>query len=127
MKFDYVIVGGGSAGCTLAHRLGEDPSVSICVLEAGGSHKSPFVWIPSMVIALLPWRLKNWAFETTPQIELNGRKGYQPRGKASLNKTTMRGQSKVVTVGVSINVYPILKSQNTAKLVRMSCEAKVAL
>ena len=82
MKFDYVIVGGGSAGCTLAHRLGEDPSVSICVLEAGGSHKSPFVWIPSMVIALLPWRLKNWAFETTPQIELNGRKGYQPRGKA---------------------------------------------
>ncbi len=82
MKFDYVIVGGGSAGCTLAHRLGEDPNVSICVLEAGGSHRSPLVWIPSMLISLIPWRVKNWAFETTPQAAMNGRQGYQPRGKA---------------------------------------------
>ena len=82
MKFDYVIVGGGSAGCTLAHRLGEDPNVSICVLEAGGSHRSPLVWIPSMLISLIPWRVKNWAFATTPQAAMNGRQGYQPRGKA---------------------------------------------
>lgn len=82
MNFDYVIIGGGSAGCTLANRLGEDPSVRICVLEAGGSHKNPLVWIPAMVIGLMPGRFKNWAFETTPQAKLNNRKTYQPRGKA---------------------------------------------
>jgi choline dehydrogenase-like flavoprotein len=81
MNFDYVIIGGGSAGCTLAHRLGEDPSVSICVLEAGGSHKNPLVWVPAMVIGLMPWKIKNWAFQTTPQPQLNNRSGYQPRGK----------------------------------------------
>jgi choline dehydrogenase-like flavoprotein len=82
MNFDYVIIGGGSAGCALAYRLGEDPSVSICVLEAGGSHKNPLVWIPAMVIGLMPRKIKNWAFETTPQAKLNNRTGYQPRGKA---------------------------------------------
>lgn len=82
MNFDYVIIGAGSAGCALASRLGEDPSVSICVLEAGGSHKNPLVWIPAMVIGLMPRKIKNWAFETTPQAKLNNRQTYQPRGKA---------------------------------------------
>ncbi|RBP48703.1 GMC family oxidoreductase [Arenicella xantha] len=82
MKFDYVIIGAGSAGCALAYRLGEDPNVSVCVLEAGGSHKNPLVWIPAGVIALLPKKIKNWAFNTTPQSALNNRVCYQPRGKA---------------------------------------------
>ena len=82
MEFDYVIVGGGSAGCVLANRLSEDKEVSVCLLEAGGSHKNPMVWIPSMVIGLLPTRIKNWAFNTTPQAALNNRQTYQPRGKA---------------------------------------------
>ncbi len=81
-KFDYVIVGGGSAGCVLANRLGEDPSISICVLEAGGTHKNPFIWIPAGVIALLPRKIKNWGFHTTAQPALNNRVCYQPRGKA---------------------------------------------
>jgi len=82
MNFDYVIVGAGSAGCALAYRLGEDPKVSICVLEAGGSHKNPLIWIPAGVIALLPKKIKNWGFDTTPQSKLNDRVCYQPRGKA---------------------------------------------
>ena len=82
MKFDYVIIGGGSAGCVLANRLGEDPNVSVCLIEAGGSHKNPLIWIPAMVIGLVPTKIKNWAFETTPQSALNNRQTYQPRGKA---------------------------------------------
>ncbi|MBU2981284.1 GMC family oxidoreductase N-terminal domain-containing protein [Lentibacter algarum] len=84
MDYDYIIVGGGSAGSTLAARLSEDPAVTVCLLEAGGKGKGPLVRIPTAAIATLPgWpvKLNNWAFETVPQAGLNGRRGYQPRGK----------------------------------------------
>jgi choline dehydrogenase-like flavoprotein len=84
MGYDYVIVGGGSAGSTLANRLSADPKTSVCLLEAGGAGKSLLVRMPAAVIAMLPGRPKinNWGFETVPQAGLKGRKGYQPRGKA---------------------------------------------
>lgn len=83
MQFDYIIVGGGSAGSTLASRLSEDANTSVCLLEAGGKGDSILVRAPAAVVAMLPGRPKinNWAFETVPQPGLNGRKGYQPRGK----------------------------------------------
>lgn len=80
-SFDYVIVGAGSAGCTLAHRLSEDPDVSVCLLEAGGTHKHWSVWVPAATLLNMITKKRNWAFETTPQKGLNGRKGFQPRGK----------------------------------------------
>ncbi len=84
MKFDYVIVGGGSAGATLASRLSEDPAVTVCLLEAGGQGDSILVRAPIGIAVMLPGRPKinNWAFETVPQAGLKGRRGYQPRGKA---------------------------------------------
>ena len=83
MAFDYVIVGGGSAGATLAARLSEDPSATVCLIEAGGDGKDLLIRVPAGAIALLPGRPKinNWCFETVPQPGLNGRRGYQPRGK----------------------------------------------
>ena len=83
MEFDYVIVGGGSAGCTLAARLSEDPTVRVCLLEAGGAGRSILMRAPVGAVALLSGRPKisNWAFRTEPQPGLNGRRGYQPRGK----------------------------------------------
>ncbi len=82
--YDYVIVGGGSAGSTLAARLSEDPGSSVCLLEAGGKGDGLLVRVPAAVIAMLPGRPKinNWAYHTVPQPGLNGRQGYQPRGKA---------------------------------------------
>ena len=84
MSYDYVIVGGGSGGSTLAARLSEDPNTTVCLLEAGGKGDSILVRAPAAVVAMLPGRPKinNWAFETVPQEGLKGRQGYQPRGKA---------------------------------------------
>ena len=84
MEFDYVIVGGGSAGSTLAARLSADEAVTVCLIEAGGEGKGILVRMPMGVVAMLPGRprINNWAFQTIPQPGLGGRKGYQPRGKA---------------------------------------------
>lgn len=84
MSFDYVIVGGGSAGSTLAARLSEDPDTTVCLLEAGGSGTNILLRAPAGVVAVLPGhgKLFNWAFNTVPQPGLNGRRGYQPRGRA---------------------------------------------
>lgn len=84
-QFDYVIVGGGSAGATLANRLSADPRVTVCLLEAGGDGRDVLIRAPIAAAIMLPGRplkINNWAFETTPQVGLNGRRGYQPRGKA---------------------------------------------
>ena len=81
-EFDYIVVGGGSGGCTLAGRLSEDPRIRVCLIEAGGAGTNPIIRTPSGVASVLPTPLFNWAYKTTPQNGLNGRRGYQPRGRA---------------------------------------------
>jgi choline dehydrogenase-like flavoprotein len=80
-EYDYVIVGGGSAGCVLAARLTEDPAVTVCVLEAGPRDSSVLIHCPAGLALLAQTKVANWGFETVPQPGLNGRRGYQPRGK----------------------------------------------
>ena len=79
--FDYVIVGGGSAGCVLAARLSENPNLSVALLEAGPPDRSVLIQCPAGLAVLAKNGQANWAFETVPQAGLNGRHGYQPRGK----------------------------------------------
>ena len=81
-EFDYVVVGGGSAGCAVAGRLSENSKMRVCLLEAGGAGNNWVVKAPMGIAIMVPSKTNNWAFETVPQPGLNGRKGYQPRGKA---------------------------------------------
>lgn len=96
--FDYLIIGGGSAGCVLAARLSEDPGIQVALLEAGPPDHSVLIHCPAGMAALAQTGGANWGFETTPQPGLNGRRGYQPRGKvlggsSSLNAMIyIRGQ-----------------------------------
>ncbi|MEQ1648906.1 MAG: choline dehydrogenase [Hyphomicrobiaceae bacterium] len=89
MSYDYIIVGAGSAGCTLAHRLGEDPHVRILVLEAGGPDTSFFLKMPSGFAALGEGSPYNWHYRTEPQAHCNNRQMYWPRGR------TLGGSSSI--------------------------------
>jgi choline dehydrogenase len=98
--FDYVIVGGGSAGCVLANRLSADPRNSVCLLEAGG--KDNWIWfhIPVGYLFAIGNPRADWMFKTESEAGLNGRVLNYPRGKvlggcSAINAMIyMRGQKE---------------------------------
>jgi choline dehydrogenase len=78
--YDYVIVGAGSAGCVLAHRLSEDPDAKVLLVEAGGADSAREVRIPAAFSSLFRTPV-DWAYDTEPQPRLKGRRLFWPRGK----------------------------------------------
>ncbi len=81
MTYDYVIVGGGSAGCVLASRLSADPSIKVALLEAGPGDKNFLIHMPMGYAALMKTGWVDWGYHTEPQAGMRGRRLYWPRGK----------------------------------------------
>ena len=81
IMYDYIIVGGGSAGCVLANRLSADPRAQVCLLEAGPPDSSPFIRLPLGIVRMMMSKKLNWHYFTEPQPELDGRRLFWPRGK----------------------------------------------
>ena len=79
--FDYIVVGGGTAGCALAARLSENAGRSVCLLEAGGSAPRWFINVPGTIVMAQRSAPLNWRFQTVAQRELGGRRISVPRGR----------------------------------------------
>ncbi len=93
MDYDYIIVGAGSAGCTVAYRLGADPSAKILVLEAGGSDRSPVIQIPLTWGLILKNRLFDWNYFTESEPGFDNRRIECARGKVIGGSSSINGMA----------------------------------
>ncbi|WNK00820.1 GMC family oxidoreductase N-terminal domain-containing protein [Thalassospiraceae bacterium LMO-JJ14] len=91
MEFDFIIVGGGSAGCVLANRLSADPRHSACLLEAGGEDRNPLIHIPAGYVKTMVDPAINWLFETSPDEKTGNRSIPVPRGKVLGGSSAING------------------------------------
>src|SRR5579864_6917128 len=91
--YDFVIVGGGSAGSALANRLSADPGARVLVLEAGRSDYiwDPFIHMPAALTIPIGNRFYDWKYESEPEPHLNGRRVYHARGKVLGGSSSING------------------------------------
>jgi choline dehydrogenase len=92
-SFDYVIVGGGSAGCALANRLSEDPNNSVLVLEAGRPDYwfDVFIHMPAALVFPIGNKLYDWMYSSQPEPHMNGRRITHGRGKILGGSSSING------------------------------------
>ncbi|BAN50069.1 choline dehydrogenase [Metapseudomonas resinovorans] len=90
-RYDYIIIGAGSAGCVLANRLTEDAGTSVLVLEFGGSDRSVLIQMPSAFSIPMNTKKYNWRYETAAEPHLDNRRLHCPRGKVLGGSSSING------------------------------------
>ena len=92
-RYDYLIIGGGSAGCALANRLSAEPSNSVLVLEAGRPDYwwDVFIHMPAALSFGIGNRFYDWMYESEPEPEMGGRRVYHARGKVLGGSSSING------------------------------------
>ena len=90
-RFDYIIIGAGSAGCVLANRLSAARNTSVLLLEAGGSDNHPYVRAPAGFLKTFHDPRFNWCFNTEPGPGVDGRRVFFPRGKVLGGSSSISG------------------------------------
>ncbi|WP_449433640.1 choline dehydrogenase [Pseudomonas putida] len=90
-RYDYIIIGAGSAGCVLANRLSEDAGTSVLVLEFGGSDRSVLIQMPSAFSLPMNTKKYNWRYETVAEPHLDNRRLHCPRGKVLGGSSSING------------------------------------
>ena len=96
MEFDYVIVGSGSAGSVLAHRLTENGRYTVCVLEAGPTdYRNPYIHFPAGFFKLLDNPAVNWVYYTEPEKQTKDRRILYPRGRVLGGSSSINGVMQV--------------------------------
>ena len=93
LEFDYVIAGGGVAGCILANRLSADPSVRVLLLEAGGKDTSPLIAAPGGLLPIMMSGAYAWRYMSAPQQHLDNRLLYLPRGRVLGGGSSINGMT----------------------------------
>ena len=91
VRFDYVVVGGGTAGCVLANRLSEDGRHTVLVLEAGPKDRSPWIHLPIGYGKTMFHKSLNWGFYTEPEPTMKDRRIYWPRGRTLGGSSSING------------------------------------
>lgn len=90
--FDYIIIGGGTCGLTVANRLSEDPDVTVAVIEAGGDERNNLNVTNPDGYGRAFHTPVDWAYKTTPQVHANGQSLEYPSGKALGGSSTINGR-----------------------------------